>query len=58
MASLFLSYAREDIECVRPLARALERGGHGVWGDRHISGGEECAGAIEEAVVVAARRFP
>src|SRR5687767_6518240 len=50
MASLFLSYAREDIECIRPLARVLERDGHSVWWDRHISGGEEFAGAIEEAL--------
>jgi tetratricopeptide (TPR) repeat protein len=53
MASLFLSYAREDIERVRPLARALERDGHNVWWDRHISGGQEFAGAIEEALVAA-----
>ena len=50
MASLFLSYAREDIEKVRPLANALERDGHNVWWDRHISGGEEFAGAIEAAL--------
>ena len=50
MASLFLSYAREDIERIRPLARALERDGHSVWWDRHISGGQEFAGAIEEAL--------
>ena len=50
MASLFLSYAREDIERIRPLARALERDGHSVWWDRHISGGAEFAGAIEEAL--------
>jgi tetratricopeptide (TPR) repeat protein len=53
MASLFLSYAREDIECVRPLAKALERDGHSVWWDRHISGGQEFAGAIEEALASA-----
>ena len=53
MASLFLSYAREDVECVRPLAKALEREGHSVWWDRHISGGEEFAGAIEEALAAA-----
>ena len=50
MASLFLSYAREDIDRVRPLATALERGGHTVWWDRHISGGQEFAGAIEAAL--------
>ena len=53
MASLFLSYAREDIECVRPLAKALERDGHRVWWDRHISGGQEFAGAIEKALASA-----
>ncbi len=53
MASLFLSYARDDIECIRPLAKALERDGHSVWWDRHISGGEEFAGAIEEALATA-----
>jgi tetratricopeptide (TPR) repeat protein len=53
MASLFLSYAREDIECIRPLAKALERDGHSVWWDRHIAGGEEFAGAIEQALAAA-----
>jgi len=50
MASLFLSYAREDMAKVRPLAKALERDGHHVWWDRHISGGAEFAGAIEAAL--------
>ena len=53
MASLFLSYAREDVEKVRPLAKALERDSHHVWWDRHISGGEEFAGAIEAALEAA-----
>ncbi len=53
MASLFLSYAREDGESVGPLADALERDGHEVWWDRHISGGEEFAGAIEMALAAA-----
>ena len=53
MASLFLSYAREDIGRVRPLATALEREGHHVWWDRYISGGQEFAGAIEEALASA-----
>ena len=53
MASLFLSYAREDVERVRPLARALERDGHSVWWDRHISGGQQFAGAIEQALAAA-----
>jgi tetratricopeptide (TPR) repeat protein len=50
MASVFLSYSREDVERIRPLAAALERSGHQVWWDRHISGGEEFSGAIEEAL--------
>ncbi len=53
MASLFLSYAREDIGRARPLATALEREGHHVWWDRHISGGQEFAGVIEEALASA-----
>ena len=59
MASVFLSYSREDLERIRPLAAALETAGHDVWWDRHIAGGEEYSGAIEralesaEAVVVA-----
>ena len=50
MATVFLSYAREDGDRVRPLAAALERDGHQVWWDRHISGGQEFSGAIEQAL--------
>jgi tetratricopeptide (TPR) repeat protein len=50
MASVFLSYSREDRERIRPLAAALERAGHDVWWDRHITGGEEFSGIIEEAL--------
>jgi tetratricopeptide (TPR) repeat protein len=50
VANVFLSYARGDMQRVRPLAAALERDGHSVWWDRHISGGAEFAGAIEEAL--------
>lgn len=50
MATLFLSYSRDDVERVRLLAAALEREGHNVWWDRHISGGQEFAGAIEQAL--------
>ena len=50
MASLFLSYQRDDIGRVRALAAALERDGHEVWWDRHISGGQEFADAIEQAL--------
>ncbi len=50
MASVFLSYSREDLERICPLAAALERAGHDVWWDRHIAGGEEFSGVIEEAL--------
>lgn len=50
MAALFLSYSSEDAARVRPLAAALENQGHEVWWDRHIAGGQEYAGAIEEAL--------
>jgi len=50
MASLFLSYSRDDIRRVEPLAAALEGLGHKVWWDRHLSGGEEFVDAIEQAL--------
>jgi tetratricopeptide (TPR) repeat protein len=50
MASVFLSYAREDTSRVRPLASALERAGHTVWWDEHIPGGDQFAEAIERAL--------
>jgi len=50
MASLFLSYSREDANRVGPLAAALEGDGHAVWWDRHISGGQEFADEIEQAL--------
>ena len=50
MAGVFLSYAREDAAKAKSLARALERAGHGVWWDRHIRGGSQFAGAIEQAL--------
>jgi TolB-like protein/Tfp pilus assembly protein PilF len=50
MASIFLSYAREDAPKAKALAHALERAGHSVWWDRHIHGGSEYAGEIEAAL--------
>jgi tetratricopeptide (TPR) repeat protein len=50
MATLFLSYSRDDADRVHPLAAALEREGHKVWWDRHISGGQEFSDAIERAL--------
>jgi tetratricopeptide (TPR) repeat protein/TolB-like protein len=50
MATLFLSYAREDASRVAQLAAALEGQGHKVWWDRHITCGQEFADAIERAL--------
>ncbi len=50
MASIFLSYAREDAKKASALAKCLERAGHTVWWDRHIHGGSEFSGAIEAAL--------
>lgn len=50
MASVFLSYDREDTARARPIAAALERAGHSVWWDRNIKGGTQYAKAIEQAL--------
>ena len=50
MASLFLSYSREDVGRVEPLAAALEGKSHNVWWDRHLSGGQDFADVIEQAL--------
>lgn len=47
MASIFLSYARDDRAFAEALARVLEGAGHSVWWDRRIDGGSEFAGEIE-----------
>lgn len=47
MASLFLSYARIDVDKVGPLAAALEHDGFTLWWDRHLTGGQAFAEAIE-----------
>ena len=50
MASVFLSYDREDAERARSVALALEKAGHSVWWDWHIKGGAQYSKAIEEAL--------
>lgn len=50
MASIFLSYDREDVARARPVAARLERSGHSVWWDRQIRGGREFAAEIEAAL--------
>jgi tetratricopeptide (TPR) repeat protein len=50
VASVFLSYARQDVARVRSIVAALERAGHAVWWDEQISGGDQYADAIERAL--------
>lgn len=50
MASVFLSYAREDVAKARPIAQALEKAGHQVWWDPHVRGGAEFSKVIEDAL--------
>lgn len=50
MASIFLSYARENLGVAQSLAGALERIGHSVWWDRHIKGATQFATEIESAL--------
>ncbi len=47
---IFLSYASEDRERVRPLVALFESHGWSVWWDREIPKGREWADAIEEAI--------
>jgi len=53
MASVFLSYDREDKEAARVIATALEKAGHSVWWDPHVRGGAQFAKVIEEALKAA-----
>lgn len=50
MASIFLSYDRDDGAKARPIAAAFEKTGHSVWWDKHIGGGTEYAKEIEQAL--------
>lgn len=50
MASVFLSYDREDATRARSVAQALEKAGHSVWWDRDIAGGAQYGTEIEEAL--------
>ena len=53
MASVFLSYAREDAGKARPIALALEKAGHSVWWDLHVRGGAQFSKVIEDALKAA-----
>ncbi|MBA3576823.1 MAG: TIR domain-containing protein [Sphingomonas sp.] len=50
MASVFLSYSREDVTRAEALATSLERLGHDVWWDRRLEGGSRFSHEIEEAL--------
>ena len=50
MASVFLSYAREDAAKAKGIALALESAGHSVWWDSHIKGGAQYSKEIEDAL--------
>ena len=50
MASIFLSYSREDQPAAKAIARLLEKAGHSVWWDPRIVSGHEFAGEIEAAL--------
>ena len=41
MADVFISYASEDRDRVRPLAEALLSRGFNVWWDRSLSAGQD-----------------
>lgn len=53
MASVFLSYDREDSAAAGSIARALEKAGHEVWWDRHIKSGAQYSKEIEQALKAA-----
>ncbi|MEO5577841.1 MAG: toll/interleukin-1 receptor domain-containing protein, partial [Sphingomicrobium sp.] len=53
MASVFLSYDREDKAKAQRIARALETAGHSVWWDRHIKSGAQYSKEIEQALKAA-----
>ena len=50
MASVFLSYSREDGEKAEAVAAALERLGHSVWWDRQLQGGSRFSQEIDQAL--------
>lgn len=53
MATVFLSYDREDAGKARPIAVALEKAGHSVWWDLHVRGGAQFSKVIEEELKAA-----
>lgn len=50
MASVFLSYSREDGVKAQAVATALEGLGHSVWWDRQVQGGSRFSQEIDQAL--------
>jgi tetratricopeptide (TPR) repeat protein len=50
MASIFLSYSREDTGKAERIAKALEDAGHSVWWDRELRAGERFSAEIDRAL--------
>ncbi|UPT64196.1 MAG: toll/interleukin-1 receptor domain-containing protein [Hyphomonadaceae bacterium JAD_PAG50586_4] len=48
MADVFISYASEDRNRVRPLAEALQARGFNVWWDRSLAAGQDYTAVIEK----------
>jgi hypothetical protein len=48
MADVFISYASEDRNRVRPLAEALQSRGFNVWWDRSLAAGQDYTAVIEK----------
>ena len=46
MASIFLSYARDDSAKAKRLAETLEAAGHNVWWDERIDAGSAFSAEI------------
>lgn len=53
MASVFLSYDRDDSSAARSVAKSLEKSGYIVWWDQRIQGGAEFSKEIEQALAEA-----
>ena len=53
MSQIFISYANEDMEFARRLAKAFEHEGWSVWWDKQIPPGMDYAQVIEQAVKAA-----
>jgi tetratricopeptide (TPR) repeat protein len=53
MADIFISYASEDRDRVRPLAEALIQRGFNVWWDRALAAGQDYTAIIERELRVA-----